>query len=65
MSKYAVLGGRCNKRFLMLPYARSYSRLTTVSLYRMAEKSKMREYKERIEQVEHGAFNALVFTTAG
>jgi hypothetical protein len=47
------------------PYARSYSRLTTVSLYRMAEKSKMREYKERIEQVEHGAFNALVFTTAG
>jgi hypothetical protein len=31
----------------------------------LTEKSKMRESKERIEQVEHGAFNALVFTTAG
>jgi hypothetical protein len=29
------------------------------------QRKAMREYKERIEQVEHGAFNALVFTTAG
>jgi len=47
------------------PYARSYSRLTAAQLYRMAEKSKMREYAERIREVEHGTFNALVFTTAG
>jgi len=47
------------------PYARSYSRLTAAQLYRMAEKSKMREYSERIREVEFGSFNALVFTTAG
>ena len=47
------------------PYARSYSRLTTASLFRMAENAKMREYAERIRDVEHGDFNPLVFTTAG
>ena len=31
----------------------------------MAEKAKMREYRERIRDVEHGDFNPLVFTTVG
>ena len=31
----------------------------------MAEKSKEREYGERIRNVEHADFNPLVFTTAG
>jgi hypothetical protein len=47
------------------PYARSYSHLSSTSLYRMAEKSKQREYEERIRNVEHADFNPLVFTTAG
>jgi hypothetical protein len=47
------------------PYSRSYSRLTTASLFRMAENAKMREYAERIRDVEHGDFNPVVFTTAG
>ena len=47
------------------PYARSYSRLTTARLFKMAENAKMREYAERIRDVEHGDFNPLVFTTAG
>jgi len=47
------------------PYAKSYSRLTTAALFRMAENAKMREYSERIRNVEHGDFNPLVFTTAG
>ena len=34
-------------------------------LYRNAEKSKEREYSQRIREVEHGDFNPLVFTTAG
>ena len=47
------------------PYSRSYSSMTTASLFRMAENSKIREYAERIRDVEHGDFNPLVFTTAG
>ena len=47
------------------PLARSYANLTPASLFRMAEKSKNREYKERIREVEHGDFSPLVFTTAG
>ena len=50
---------------IISPMARSYSSLTTKALYNLAEKSKMREYKERIREVEHGDFNPLVFTTAG
>ena len=34
-------------------------------MYRNAEKSKEREYLERIRNVEHADFNPLVFTTAG
>jgi len=47
------------------PYARSYSHLSQASLFKMAEKAKMREYRERIRDVEHGDFNPLVFTTVG
>jgi len=47
------------------PFARSYSHLSQESLFRMAEKAKMREYRERILEVEHGDFNPLVFTTVG
>ena|ERR1700750_1244956 len=47
------------------PFARSYSHLTQASILKTAEKSKMREYKERIRDVEHADFNPLVFTTVG
>jgi hypothetical protein len=47
------------------PYAKSYVRLSSASLYRMAEKSKLREYEERIRNVEHADFSPLVFTTTG
>ena len=47
------------------PYAKSYAHLSNASLYRNAERSKEREYSERIKNVEHADFNPLVFTTAG
>ena len=47
------------------PYSRSYYHLSPAQLYRQAEKTKIREYGERVRQVEHGDFNPLVFTTAG
>ena len=47
------------------PYAKSYVHLSHATLYRNAEKSKEREYAERIKNVEHADFNPLVFTTAG
>ena len=47
------------------PYARSYVRMTSASLFRMAENAKIREYAERIRNIEHADFNPLVFTTAG
>ena len=47
------------------PFARSYSHLTQKSILQTAEKSKMREYRERIKEVEHSDFNPLVFTTVG
>ena len=47
------------------PYARSYDHMSSASLYRMAEKSKEREYKDRIRNVEHGDFNPIVFSTTG
>ena len=34
-------------------------------LYREAENSKKREYKARINEIEHADFTPLVFTTAG
>jgi len=47
------------------PYARSNAHKSIPSLLLGAEKSKSREYRERILNVEHGDFNPLVFTTAG
>ena len=47
------------------PFARSYSHLTQKSILQTAEKSNMREYRERIKEVEHADFNPLVFTTVG
>jgi hypothetical protein len=47
------------------PFARSNSHRNQVSLMKSAEKAKMREYKERIRDVEHADFNPLVFTTVG
>ena len=47
------------------PLARSYVNMSSAALYTMAEKSKEREYGERIRNVEHADFNPLVFTTAG
>ena len=35
------------------------------ALFRLAEKSKIREYRERIRDVEHSDFNPLVFTCCG
>lgn len=34
-------------------------------LFKMAENVKIREYRERIREVEHADFNPLVFTCAG
>ena len=39
--------------------------MSTAAMYRNAEKSKEREYLERIRNVEHADFNPLVFTTTG
>ena len=47
------------------PFARSYAHLSQKSILLSAEKSKMREYRERIREVEHADFNPLVFTTVG
>jgi hypothetical protein len=47
------------------PFARSYVRLTPARLFNMAERAKIREYRERILEVEHADFNPLVFTCAG
>ena len=47
------------------PYARSYAKYNPHSLYIRAEKTKEREYGERIRNVEHSDFFPLVFTCAG
>ena len=47
------------------PFARSYAHMTPAQLFKMAESSKIREYGERIREVEHGDFNPLVFTCTG
>ena len=49
----------------MSPFARSYAHLTPASLFKQAERAKIREYRERIREVEHGDFNPLVFTCTG
>ena len=47
------------------PFARSYARMSPAQLFKMAENAKIREYGERIREVEHGDFNPLVFTCTG
>ena len=47
------------------PFARSYSHLSPAQLFKMAEKAKIREFRERIRQVEHGDINPMVFTCTG
>jgi hypothetical protein len=47
------------------PFARSYAHMKPAQLFHMAEQSKIREYAERIRQVEHADFNPLVFTCTG
>jgi len=47
------------------PLARSYAKLSPAQLFRNAEQAKIREYRDRIRDVEHADFNPLVFTCAG
>ena len=54
-------------RILMLSWYRHLheAHKTPKSLFAQAENMKIREYGERIREVEHGDFNPIVFTTAG
>ena len=47
------------------PFAKSYAHMTPAALFRLAEKEKMREYGDRIREVEHADFNPMVFTCTG
>ena len=47
------------------PLAQSYANQTLKSAHKTNEKSKKREYAERILNVEHGSFTPLVFTCLG
>jgi hypothetical protein len=47
------------------PFARSNVHLEPAQLFKNAERQKIREYKERILNVEHGDFAPLVFTCSG
>jgi hypothetical protein len=50
---------------IISPYARSYLHQNHQQMFRIAEQSKIREYKDRVNNVDHGDFTPLVFTTAG
>jgi hypothetical protein len=39
--------------------ARSYMNLSPVQLFKQANRAKIREYRERICEAEHGDFNSL------
>ena len=47
------------------PTALSYRELSLEAAHRRNEQEKMRAYAERIQQVDHGSFTPLVFTTSG
>jgi len=47
------------------PFARSNAHLEPSQLFKNAERAKIREYKERIQNVERADFNPLVFTCTG
>ena len=50
---------------MVSPFARNYAHLKPAQLFQQAEKSKIREYRERMLEVEHGDFTPLVFTCSG
>jgi hypothetical protein len=47
------------------PFARSNAQLEPAQLFKNAERTKIREYSERIKNVERADFNPLVFTCTG
>ena len=47
------------------PFARSNAHLEPAQLFKNAARTKIREYKERIQNVEQADFNPLVFTCTG
>jgi hypothetical protein len=47
------------------PFARSNAHLKPSQLFKKAERTKILEYKERINRIEHADFNPLVFTCTG
>ena len=50
---------------VMSPYARSYAKYNPNALYKLGEGLKIREYGQRVKEVEHADFMTLVFTCAG
>ena len=47
------------------PNAPSYRKMQLPSAYRLHERQKQRSYDQCVQEVEHGSFNPLVFTTSG
>ncbi len=47
------------------PFASTYRNSKLSSVYRQHEMSKRRQYNRRVQEVEHGCFTPLVFTTGG
>ena len=47
------------------PFAKSNVSLEPAQMFKKAELVKIREYRERIKEVEHADFNPLVFTCTG
>ena len=47
------------------PNAASYKDLELSKIYEMHEEEKKRMYAERVNEIEHGTFTPLIFTTTG
>ena len=47
------------------PSARCYQELSLEASHRRNEQEKRRKYEERIQNIDHGSFTPLVFTTSG
>ena len=47
------------------PNAPSYQKMQLPSAYRLHERQKQRSYDQRVQEVEHGSFTPLVFSTSG
>src|SRR5689334_11739943 len=56
-----------NKRqaFFDVKVVSPFAHLKPAQLFHQAERAKIREYRERIREVEHADFNPLVFTCTG